>query len=172
MHLNFIPLLSFCLFISVSVSCQDASTPKPATYAIFTEVGGPGMQLSLNFDTRIQGREDGWGIRLGLGTNLGSNPNFFSLPVGVNYLAGEDGNYFEIGGGVTYVHIGSSTDNAGYHIGSKDFYGPAQLFFGNVVLGYRRQPADGGFHFRAGFAPSFGMNMFSMFPYIGVGCSF
>lgn len=165
-------LLIICLFLSFSSRSQDIPKASPATHAIFTELGGPGMHLSLNYDTRIQGRKDGWGIRVGLGSNLNTNPTFFSVPVGLNYLAGHGGNYFEIGGGATYVSLGRTTGDVRYTLGNKDYTGPAHLFFGNMVMGYRRQPTHGGFNFRVGFAPCFGMSMFTMFPYFAVGCNF
>jgi hypothetical protein len=147
-------------------------TPVPASHAIYTELGGPGMLLSLNFDTRLTKSKDGLGIRAGIGSNLSGDPSFVSIPVGLNYLAGHGGNYFELGAGATYVNIGSSEPNALYSIGGKDYHNPAHLLFGNLVLGYRRQPTHGGLNVRAGISPYVGKGTVGMLPYLSLGYNF
>jgi hypothetical protein len=71
------------------------------------------------------------------------------VPLGLNYLLGKDErNYFEIGGGVTIVSYKDDyffTDNGNNFTSS----------FGHAYFGYRLQPKNGGFLFRAGITPIF-----------------
>jgi hypothetical protein len=153
-------LLLFMAFVS---NAQSASN-------INFELGGPGL-ASFNFDTRFSKKEDGIGGRVGIGgfslRTTYENGNGISresatvifLPVGVNYLLGKDGkNYFEIGAGVTPVFASSTL--------SEDNFSST---FGHILFGYRMQPANGGFTFRAFINPVFGE--FGFLPYYG-GLSF
>jgi hypothetical protein len=131
-----------------------------AAKSIYFEIGGPGL-ASFNFDTRFGNREDGFGGRIGVGgfSVEGSGVVFF--PVGLNYILGKDQrNYFEIGGGVTpLVASGDFSDDDGTFTTT----------FGHALFGYRMQPRDGGFTFRAFISPIFGS--FGFIPYYG-GVSF
>jgi hypothetical protein len=70
------------------------------------------------------------------------------VPIGLNYLPGKDDrNYFEVGGGITIVSISEevlSSDESNF-----------TSTFGNAYFGYRLQPKNGGFLFRAGITPIF-----------------
>jgi len=130
--------------------------------SLFFELGGPGL-ASINFDTRFTGKTDGLGGRAGVGgfsVRSGTErAGVVFIPLGVNYLLGKDNkNYFEIGGGVTPVIASSSSADS-------DFTST----FGHVTFGYRMQPANGGFTFRAFISPVFGSGYF--IPYFG-GVSF
>ena len=142
-----------CLFIAAISNGQAAKS-------IYFEVGGPGL-ASFNYDTRFTNREDGIGGRLGVGgfTVGGSGVVFF--PVGLNYILGKDNrNYFELGAGVTpLIATGDFSDDEGTFTTT----------FGHVLFGYRMQPRDGGFTFRAFINPVFGS--FGFIPYYG-GVSF
>ena len=147
-------------------------TPPPASHAIYAELGGPGMLLSLNYDSRLSSRKDGLGIRAGIGTSFGKDPSFVSVPVGLNYLVGHGGNYFEGGAGITYVDIDNATPNQRFSIGNKDYDHTARLVFGNIVLGYRHQVSDAGVNVRAGISPFFGGGTAGMLPYFSLGYNF
>lgn len=126
--------------------------------SVYAELGGPGL-ASLNFDTRFSKTNGGFGGRIGVGGFSIDGSGLIFLPVGLNYLIGKDNlNYFEIGAGVTPV-FGTGD------ISSSDF----STTFGHVILGYRKQPQDGGFTFRAFVCPVFGSGAF--IPYYG-GVSF
>jgi hypothetical protein len=120
--------------------------------SVFVELGGPGL-ASVNFDTRFGKKEDGFGGRVGIGgfSLRDAYDEKFSVifvPIGVNYLIGKDSrNYFELGGGVTPVIVSSKFD------GDSDTFSST---FGHLVFGYRMQPANGGFTFRAFICPIFG----------------
>lgn len=143
------------LIITITASSQAAKS-------IYVELGGPGL-ASFNFDTRFGNREDGFGGRIGVGgfsiKSDGESAGIVFIPIGVNYLLGKDGkNYFELGGGVTPVIASSSTSDDNF-----------TSTYGHILFGYRMQPQNGGFTFRAFVSPVFGS--FGFIPYYG-GVSF
>lgn len=144
--------LSFALVGFVGLQAQS----------MYFELGGPGL-ASINFDTRFAKEDAGVGGRIGVGGfsvgTSGDRVGVVFIPIGVNYLLGRDGkNYFELGGGITPVIASSSSSD-----------GDFTSTFGHVSFGYRMQPADGGFTFRAFISPVFGKGYF--IPYYG-GLSF
>lgn len=161
-------ILLFLFFIQPNIYAQ-----KPAQ-AIYVELGGPGL-VSFNFDTRFQKKEDGLGARIGFGgfsvendntTNgiyngTSTNSSVFLIPAGLNYILGKDNkHYFEVGGGVTAVIDDNNAKNEG-----SDFTNT----FGFLSFGYRMQPKEGGYFFRAAVTPVFGKGFYV--PYL-VGISF
>lgn len=159
-------LASAALFTLLTATAQYKNNDNaggPAK-AVFFELGGPGL-ASLNYDMRFTKSESGIGGRIGVGGfSIGTGTERATvvfIPVGINYLLGKDGkNYFEVGGGVTPVIANSNSST-----GSDNF----SSTFGHLNLGYRLQPADGGFFFRAAINPVFGKGFF--WPYYG-GVSF
>ena len=149
-------ITAVCLFIF----CYYNSTAQTNAKSIFFEIGGPGL-ASFNYDMRLSGKEDGIGFRAGIGGFSVNNNNddkatAIFIPVGLNYLLGKDGkNYFEFGGGVTIVSISESAGS------SSD--GTLSTSFGHLNFGYRLQPKNGGFLFRAGIVPVF--NKYGFIPY-------
>ncbi|HEX5652140.1 MAG TPA: hypothetical protein VFX58_03635 [Chitinophagaceae bacterium] len=136
------------LFLITTISILAATTASAqAAKSIYFELGGPGL-ASFNFDTRFGNREDGIGGRIGIGGFSIEGTSAVFVPIGINYIIGKDQrNYFEIGGGVTPTFI------------SEDLVGEDDNFtgtFGHLVFGYRLQPRDGGFTFRAFMCPVFG----------------
>lgn len=146
-----VTLFALALCISHVASAQAKS--------VYFELGGPGL-ASINFDSRFTRSESGVGGRIGIGGFSIGGESVVFVPIGVNYLLGKDSkNYFELGGGVTPVltNIGN---------GSGDNFSST---FGHILFGYRMQPANGGFTFRAFVNPIFGSGFFV--PYYG-GVSF
>lgn len=131
-----------------------------AQTSVYFELGGPGL-ASFNFDTRFTGKNDGIGGRVGVGGFSIDGQGVVFIPIGLNYIVGKDGkNYFEMGGGITPI------------IASGDFAdddGTFSTTFGHLLFGYRMQPSNGGFSFRAFISPVFGKGYF--IPYYG-GVSF
>jgi hypothetical protein len=138
--------------------------------SIYFELGGPGL-ASFNFDTRFSKREDGIGGRIGFGGfslsstfNNGSgstdeNATVLFFPLGVNYILGKNNkDYFELGAGVTPVFASTTSSDDNF-----------SSTFGHFLFGYRMQPKNGGFTFRAFINPVFGE--FGFIPYYG-GVSF
>jgi hypothetical protein len=139
--------LTMCVLLGTGLSAQS----------IFFELGGPGL-ASFNFDTRFSPENDGLGGRIGFGGASVDGAGISFIPVGLNYLLGKDNrNYFEIGLGGTIV-LGGDGDGDNF-----------SETFGYLNFGYRLQPADGGFQFRAFMSPVFGSGFF--IPYWG-GLSF
>ena len=134
----------FCGIIC-SLSAQTAAK------SIFFELGGPGL-ASFNFDTRFAKKEDGLGGRIGVGGFKIEGESLVAVPVGLNYLLGKDEkHYFEIGGGASFIS---------YHSEFYDDEGTFETSFGYLNFGYRVQPKDGGFLFRAAIVPIFNKNGF------------
>jgi hypothetical protein len=146
----------FLLFtIALFVSKIGAAQAK----AVFFELGGPGL-ASINFDSRFSKGEAGLGGRIGVGGFSIDQESIVFVPIGLNYILGKDNkNYFELGGGVTPVLTNIEDDNGDNFTST----------FGHLLFGYRMQPANGGFTFRAFISPVFGKGFFV--PYYG-GVSF
>jgi hypothetical protein len=154
-------LFSLVLIITIHSAFGQAK-------AVFFELGGPGL-ASINYDMRFAKAENGIGGRVGIGgfslgfneSNTSARSTVIFVPVGLNYLIGKDTkNYFELGAGVTPVFTSATVNNDSENFSST---------FGHVNFGYRLQPQNSGFTFRAFITPVFGK--FGFFPYYG-GVSF
>ena len=126
-------------------------------------MGGAGL-ASVNYDMRLQNKEDGIGFRAGIGgfsitTSYGSSSDhtgILTIPLEFNYLLGKDHrHYFEMGAGVTIVSLSNRSSSGG--IDETDRFSST---FGHLYFGYRLQPAEDGFLFRAGITPVFGKGYF------------
>ncbi len=137
-------------FLLLSTACLKAQTAAKSVYA---ELGGPGI-ASVNFDTRFSKTEGGFGGRIGIGGFGSGGIGIVSVPLGLNYIVSKDNkNYFELGAGATYVNATTIfSDNANDN--------SASTVFGHLSVGYRLQPANGGFLFRAAIVPIFGKGFF------------
>ena len=135
------------LFFLLSLSA-NAQTPAKS---IYFELGGAGL-ASVNYDMRFQKKEDGLGFKVGVGGFDIDGTTAVFVPVGLNYLLSKDQkNYFEIGLGITFVSIKDD-----YEYDDDKF----STTFGHAFFGYRYQPKDGGFLFRAGITPVFNKDGF------------
>ncbi|MGG9972795.1 hypothetical protein ACQ33O_13465 [Ferruginibacter sp. SUN002] len=160
------------LLSAISANAQDEKVERPrhkkaeevespAKVAYF-ELGGPGF-ASLNYDMRFTKSEKGIGGRVGIGGfslgEAGNRSTAIFIPIGINYMFGgndsEGKRYFEIGGGMTVVSTKDTYDN-----GSGSSTDKFSTSFGHLNFGYRMQPQDGGFFFRATLNPLFGKGFF------------
>ena len=147
------------LFASILFATISLGASAQGAKSVYFELGGPGL-ASFNFDTRFGPKEAGFGGRIGVGGFKIDEVGVIFLPIGLNYLLGKDGrNYFEIGAGATPVFLSGEGES------DSDF----SETFGWLNFGYRMQPAEGGFTFRAFITPVFGNGVF--IPYYG-GVSF
>ncbi len=147
----------FLLLSGLLFGLMNSMLAQTAAKSVYAEIGGPGF-ASLNFDTRFSAGESGLGGRIGIGGFSIDGSGVVTIPIGLNYLVGKDHkNYFELGAGVTPL------------FGSGDLSGNFSSTFGHLWIGYRLQPQEGGFTFRAGICPVFGNGFFV--PYYG-GLSF
>ena len=142
----------FTLVFSVlSISAFSQSAAK----SVYFELGGAGL-ATVNYDMRFQKKNDGFGFKVGIGGYKVDQENALFIPLGVNYLIGKDErNYFEIGLGLTIVSIKETIYNNGAT--SSDNFSSS---FGHAFFGYRLQPKNGGFLFRAGLTPVFNRDGF------------
>jgi hypothetical protein len=121
------------------------SADRPRT--VFLEVGGPGLALTVNYDTRFGNRRDGWGYRVGAGYyNTGANW-VASAPLQINYLYGTGSSFLEVGAGTTFVRSVGSTNGSFFQFDN------ITGFIGTATLGYRYQQDNGGINFRIAFVP-------------------
>ena len=136
----------------------------------YSELGGPGVIFSVNFDSRFKkGERLGWGFRAGVGSSLENfkwhdiwyvedsrkhegTPmrSYYTIPVGINYVFGKKNSTksFEIGAGTTFL-----TRKAVL------FYYEVKTpghFIGHLNFMFRRVPLNGGLTFRVGLTPVIG----------------
>jgi len=119
------------------VFAEDDGGPPAikAPNAVYTELLGQGILLSVNYDRRLG---EHISVRAGVAVvGLG-----FGVPVSVSFLSSGD-HKFEMGAGLLYA---TATN------GFEKIEGVA----GSANIGYRYQPRDGGFMFRIGFTPLLG----------------
>lgn len=148
-------IMTVLLLSILSVSHTKAQTDVDSrAQNVYVELGGPGLLFSANYDTRFGNRRDGFGGRVGAGYVSASSNSFFSLPVQANYLLGKRGKYFEIGLGATYLSSKDGNEN--------DFlsFDNTSTVLGTMTFGYRYQPVNGGFNFRASINPVFNSSTF------------
>jgi hypothetical protein len=132
--------------------------------AFFAELYGRSLIFSINYDTRFSNRVDGLGLSAGIGFVGIDGESLFSIPLTLNYLLGKDGKYLELGVGATYFSAHVTDDDDAESGGS--------TIIGTMTIGYRSQPVDGGFMFRAGINPLFFERTFVPWPYVSVGYNF
>ncbi|MFI5139292.1 MAG: hypothetical protein ACHQIM_15825 [Sphingobacteriales bacterium] len=118
--------------------------------SVFIEVGGAGLALTLNYDSRFGQTRDKWGYRAGAGYyNTGAN-SVFSVPFQVNYLYNighSTSSFIEAGAGTTFLISRGSTNGTYFQFDN------ITGFCGTVSLGYRYQQENGGINFRIVFDP-------------------
>ena len=123
----------------------QASRPR----TVFLEVGGPGLALTVNYDSRFGNRRDKWGYRVGAGYyNTGAN-SVASVPLQINYLYGSGSSFLEVGAGTTFLNSKGSTKGTFFQFDN------ITGFIGTASLGYRYQQDNGGINFRIAFVPLF-----------------
>jgi hypothetical protein len=115
------------------------------------------------------------------GESVSAKAKMFFLPITVNYVgisSASKKHCLELGGGATIVIASGAVSGGG--ISAEESGAGA---YGTAHVGYRIQPADGGFNFRVGmmavFGPGLGLsdpdpNSFGAFPwgYISLGGTF
>ena len=138
-----------------------AQESEVASKLVYTELGGPGVIMSVNFDSRFDSKSQlGAGVRTGIGfgykyiySDIDYNERtrtYYSIPLCLNYVFGKPDNAhtFEIGGGVTLLTRKIS-------LYCYDSEKPGNLI-GHLSFMYRHVPLDGGFSFRIGLTPIVG----------------
>jgi hypothetical protein len=124
--------------------------------SVFLEVGGNGGTFSVNFDSRLNTTEKGWGYRAGIGfippsyEFFDSRPTIWTIPLGLNYLIGGGRHYLETGLGVTPYFFNGTTTTDIWGIYRHD-KGAGVLFIPSA--GYRYAPPGKAFQGRLFVSP-------------------
>ncbi len=128
---------------------KDTSTviQEIKAQSIFLEVGGPGLAISGNYDTRFAKARNGWGYRIGAGYFGSGGNTVFTIPFQINYLYGESSHLIELGAGTTFLN--STGDNKGSYWEFDKITG----FIATATIGYRYQPPASGLTLRIAFVP-------------------
>ncbi|WP_207494301.1 hypothetical protein [Aridibaculum aurantiacum] len=150
------------LSISSSAQIQDGVVDQKPAKVVFVEAGGPGL-LSINYDMRLGKRKDGFGVRAGVGGWSLKDSRLLFVPIGANYITSKNQrDYFEAGAGYSIVSNSSALPGE---------TGPFKRSFGYLNIGYRKQPSDGGWFYKAALVPVFGDGFF--WPYwVGAGLGY
>lgn len=136
---------------AAQVEESNAVDIEAARNAAYVELGGPGIFYSLNYE-RFFG--ESWSVRWGLsGFGLIEDGTrdamtIFVVPITGQYLFFEGSHHLELGGG---IHTGFAHSDLNEYEDS-DVFGLVAIV---GSLGYRYQPMDGGFVFRATFSPMY-----------------
>ena len=142
-------IIGLTLSHHLSLSAQDG---KVANKVFYSELLGPGVIMSANFDSRFSSNDHlGFGYRLGVGFAIENiRRSYYSFPVGLNYIFGKpkSAHNFEVGAGATFL---TQKVSLYYHQVKKPGHA-----IGFLTFMYRLMPEDGGFSFRVGFTPIIG----------------
>jgi hypothetical protein len=127
---------------------------RDASNSLFIEGGGPGLLYSLNYELLF---DDDFGIRVGfsyqalrpapssIGGSGNASPRLITVPILATYLASFGSSALELGGGATVVRAEAAASGSGLAVS-----GPGTTVLGTAIMGYRRQPFDGGLQLRIG----------------------
>ena len=143
---------------------RNIVTDRPPQ-AVYFQLGGSAPILSVNYDRRFMKKLGGPGFAVGAGFWGVSGIAIFSAPVSINYLLGRKSDFIEVAGGTTFI-IGSVNDIF------DDSKSSGSGFVHHINVGYRHQPALGGFFFRGGVSPLFVSGEYITSYYIGFGYNF
>lgn len=130
---------------TMQADSTDASQIRAKGY--YLEVGGAGLAISANYDSRFGKERNGWGYRVGVGGFVSGGNKVITVPFQVNYLIGEHSSMFELGAGTTFLN--STGDNKGKTWEFDKITG----FVATGSIGYRYQPEHKGINFRIAFTP-------------------
>jgi hypothetical protein len=157
----------YILVTLVLVTFNSSASAQTHPNSIYLEFMGNGGLYSLNYDRLFT--ED-FGARIGFmyfeteEFFFWTDIELFLIPVTINYLPGSKNHKFELGIGPVIVF--GSAGIFGLESASGSGIG------GTATIGYRYQPADGGFLFRIGFTPYFGFDEFHPTGGLSIGYAF
>jgi hypothetical protein len=148
---------------------------REAKNAIYVDLLGPGVVYSLNYDREIF---DDVSARIGIsylsvsasdGLGESAASSYLSIPITASYLGiGSKSNMLEVGGGVAIISYKGEAV-----VDTEGAEEDGTLLAMTALVGYRHQPADGGFVFRVGLSP---MMVFSSgflpWGYLSLGAAF
>lgn len=126
-------------------SAADFSQAKAKSY--YLQIGGAGLAISANYDTRFNDERNGWGYTVGIGGFSAEGNSVITVPFQVNYLIGEHASMLQIGGGATFLH------STGNNTGKTWSFDKITGFVATGSFGYRYQPEQKGISFKVEFVP-------------------
>lgn len=154
---------------SLAHAQEDVIGPTEfARNSIFVELGGNGILYSLNYDRKftdhVSGRIGGMGFSIE-SDNSTDRVGLLLFPTMVNYLLGSGSSRLELGAGLLWGIAGGELED----YGSLNGVGLAGI---TSTIGYRLQPARGGFNFRIGLTPYISNGEFQFWGGLGFGFGF
>lgn len=133
---------------------------------VFFELGGQGLQYSVNYDTRFSDRRNGFGGRAGIGFFTLKGKKIANIPLSLNYLLGKGRHFAEFGIG-TSVLLSNSSENP-----APGYFPPAKsIVYYTTNMSYRFQPIHKGLFLQTGVGPVFNTD-FELVFYFGVGIGY
>jgi hypothetical protein len=152
---------------------QPQTEERTANNSLYAEGLGPGLIYSLNYDRTF----GDFAARIGFGyfslsATAGSSSasvSYLTVPMTVSYLGiGSKKHIFELGAGASILHVGAGASSFGVESSSSS----ATEVLPVGIIGYRMQPADGGFMLRTGISPVVAGGSVLPWPYIALGGTF
>ena len=140
-------IVGILLSMSSHLKAQD-TLPELKRNAIYFELFGQGVLYSFNYDYRIS---PDFSVRAGFTGRF----QFTGFPLMINHLSGTNKGHFEAGIGLMPVIL-QFQGGADSPFFASDGDGTITSIIGTATLGYRYQPPQGGFVFRAGLTPMVG----------------
>jgi hypothetical protein len=161
------------LLLANTANSLSAQTVAPtARNAVYLEVGGNAILYSVNYDRRFSNTWTGRaGFMIvsasGIDEDTGDEVDLSLaiIPIMANALLGRGTHRLELGVGPLFAIGGGSVEDA--EVGDVEEFSGAGLAGVTSTFGYRRQPLDGGFVFRATLNP-----FYSGKPQLWAGLSF
>jgi len=127
--------------------------------SLFFELGGQGLQYSVNYDTRFSERRKGFGGRFGLGYISLKGRDATTIPISINYLLGYGRHFADFGLGATLL-LSNGLKPEMFESS------PTKSIVYTTNISYRFQPIQKGLLMRAGVGPVFN-NEFDLVFYFG-----
>jgi hypothetical protein len=123
----------------------DYSQTKAKNY--YLQIGGAGLAISANYDSRFNAERNGWGYTVGIGGFSSEGNSVITVPFQINYLIGEHSSMLQVGGGATFLH------STGNNTGKTWSFDKITGFVATGSFGYRYQPEKKGLSFKVEFVP-------------------
>ena len=158
-------LLLLILFLfGLSAHSQNNSL---RSQAVFMEIKGSGVNLTINYDSRFVKKSNGFGGRVGVGFFGDRWQKAFNLPVEINYLIGNRFHFLELGTGIVWGNYDEISDD---QKGFADAYlTPLDGFGFNLNIGYRYQKPER-IMFKLNFTPLFTTS--KIYHLAGISCGY
>jgi hypothetical protein len=143
-HLRKLQIL-FCIISFIFIINEGKGQDIYKRKAIYGELLGSGIFGSINYDFRFLPRNDGLGLRVG----LGALPSGIVFPLEINGLVGENRFAFEYGAGISAAIItGPISQNLTFNNGLN-----RTGFIGFAKAGIRYTPKDNGLFLNLNWNP-------------------